>query len=221
MDKPQLYGTPLSHFTRKLRILLHELGVPFDFVRTPSLLEASTPSYGANPLMRIPTFVHDGTTVIESDHIARYIVERYDPVDRFAVRTPSVAAMNRLAVLNGIMGHEVTLILARRGGLEDLDSVAYFRKLFQSIASGLAWLDRELDPEADGFDYVDIATICLWDHLAHYKLVPALDEHRRIAARAARFAGRDSVARTAPAASLAAAAADVDATTSASTPVAR
>ena len=41
MDKPQLHGTPLSHFTRKIRILLHELGVAFDFVRTPNLLEAS------------------------------------------------------------------------------------------------------------------------------------------------------------------------------------
>ena len=199
MDRPRLYGTPLSHFTRKVRILLHELGVPFDFVRTPNLLESSTPSYGANPLMRIPTFVEGGTTVIESDHIARYVVERYDPADRFSVRAPSVTAMNRLAVLNGIMGHEVTLILARRGGLEDLDSVAYFRKLFQSIVSGLAWLDQELDPEADGFDYVDIATICMWDHIMHYKLVWDLDEYDRIAARAAHFAGRDAVARTTPA----------------------
>jgi glutathione S-transferase len=203
MDRPQLYGTPLSHFTRKLRILLHEFDVPFDFIRTPNLLESSAPSYGANPLMRIPTLVHEGTTVIESDHIARYIVDRYDPADRLAVRAPSVAAMNRLAVVNGIMGHEVTLILARRGGLEDLDSVAYFRKLFHSITSGLAWLDRELDPEVDGFDYADVATICLWDHLVHYKLVPGLDDYPRIAARVARFAHRPSVARTAPAASLA------------------
>src|SRR5262249_14111292 len=136
----------------------------FEFVRTPNLLEASAASYGANPLMRIPTLVHGRTTVIESDHIARYLVERYDPGDRFAVRTPSVAAMNRLAVVNGIMSHEVTLILARRGGLENVESVAYFRKLFGSIASGLAWLEQEVDPEADGFDYADITTICLWDH---------------------------------------------------------
>jgi glutathione S-transferase len=221
MDRPKLYGTPLSHFTRKIRILLHELGVPFDFVRTPSLLEASTPSYGANPLMRIPTFLHDGTTVIESDHIARYVVDRYDPADRFSVCAPSVTAMNRLAVLNGVMAHEVTLILARRGGLEDLGSVAYFRKLGHSIASGLAWLDRELDPDADGFDYVDIVTVCLWDHLTHYQLVPGLEGYRRVAARAARFAGRDAMARTAPAASLAAAAADTATPRSASAPGAR
>jgi glutathione S-transferase len=198
----QLHGTPLSHFTRKIRILLHELGVPFDFIRAPNLLEVSAEAYGANPLMRIPTLVDGGTTLIESDHIARYLVEKYDPADRFSVRAAGVAAMNRLAVLNGIMAHEVTLILVRRGGFEDLDGVAYFRKLQRSIASGLAWLDRELDPAADGFDYVDIATICMWDHVTHYQLVE-LDDYRRIAARAARFAGRDAVARTTPAASLA------------------
>src|SRR5262245_9398554 len=103
IDRPQLYGTPLSHFTRKVRILLHELGVTFDFVRTPNLLEASAQGYGSNPLLRIPTLVHAGATVIESDHIARYLVEAFDPADRFAVRTPGVACMNRLAVLNGIM----------------------------------------------------------------------------------------------------------------------
>ncbi len=199
----QLHGTPLSHFTRKIRILLHELGVPFAFVRTPNLLEASAEAYGANPLMRIPTLVDGGTTLIESDHIARYLVEKYDPGDRFSVRAPSVTAMNRLAVLNGIMAHEVTLILARRGGLEDLDGVTYFRKLLRSIASGLAWLDRELDPAADGFDYVDLTTICMWDHVTHYQLVPGLDGYPRIASRAARFADRDAVARTTPAASLA------------------
>jgi glutathione S-transferase len=207
MERPQLHGTPLSHFTRKIRILLPELGVPFDFVRTPNLLETSTPSYGENPLMRIPTFVHGDTTVIESDHIARYVVDTYDPADRFSVRTPTVAAMNRLAVLNGIMAHEVTLILARRGGLADLDSVAYFRKLLRSIASGLTWLDRELDPDSDGFNYIDIVTICMWDHITHYRLVPGLDAYRRVAARTARFSNRDSVSRTTPAASLAAASA--------------
>lgn len=204
MTKLLLHGTPLSHFTRKIRILLHELGVPFEFVRTPSLLEPAAEAYGANPLMRVPTLVDGGTTLIESDHIARYLVERYDPADRLSVRAPGVAAMNRLAVLNGIMAHEVTLILARRGGLEDLEGVTYFRKLLRSIASGLEWVDHEIDPAAVGFHYVDIATICMWDHITYYQLVSGLDGYPRIAARATRFADREAVARTTPAASLAA-----------------
>lgn len=81
MDKPTLHGTPLSHFTRKIRILLAELCVDFDFVRASSVLAISQASYADNPLMRVPTLVHAGTTVIDSEHIARYLVATYDPKD--------------------------------------------------------------------------------------------------------------------------------------------
>src|SRR5512143_2648977 len=64
----RLYGTPLSHFTRKIRILLAELGVVFEFVRPASILDASPTTYGNNPLMRVPTLAHGDITVIESDH---------------------------------------------------------------------------------------------------------------------------------------------------------
>ena len=197
--RPQLHGTPLSHFTRKIRILLAELGVEFDFVNPPGLLGTDATAYGDNPLMRIPTFVHGGETVIESDHIARHVVAAYDPGDRFGVRSERVLDLNRLAVANGIMANEVVLILAKRGGLADLEGVVYFRKLVTAIEGGLAWLDARTDPDAAGFDYRDIATICMWQHLAHYRLVRGLERYPRIASRVARLVTRAAVASTAPA----------------------
>jgi len=192
----QLYGTPLSHFTRKLRILLAELDVPFDFERIPGVLEPSPSAYGNNPLMRIPTLVDGDDTLIDSDHIARHLVSRFDPADRFGVRSERVRDLNRLAVANGIMANEVVLILAKRGGLEDIDGVAYFRKLLAGIHSGLAWLDANVD-DAPQLDYADIATICMLQHVMHYKLV-AVADYTRLAARVARFAERPSIASTAP-----------------------
>lgn len=204
MDTPRLHGTPLSHFTRKIRVLLAELGVTHEFVRAPGVLATAAAAYGDNPLMRVPTLIHGAHMLIESDHIARYIVRTFDPADRLGVRSEGVAELNRLAVVNGIMDNEVVLILARRGGLADLEGVAYFRKLRTAIEQGLAWLDGHIDPEAPGFDYGDIATICMWQHLVHYALVPGLDGgYPRIAARVASFSGRPSVAGTTPAASLA------------------
>lgn len=207
LEKPKLYGTPLSHFTRKIRVLLAELGVDFDFVRTPSVLDMSSAAYGDNPLMRVPALRLGGETVIESDHIARCVVGAYDPGDRFGVKSEHVRDLNRLAVVNGIMDSEVVLILAKRGGLEDIEGVSYFRKLRAAIDSGLAWLDLHTDPDAAGFDYGDIATICMWQHVAYYGLVQDLDGYRRIAARVARFSERPSVAGTTPEASLTEAAA--------------
>jgi glutathione S-transferase len=192
----KLHGTPLSHFTRKIRILLDELDVPFEMVWTPGVLADSAEAYGDNPLMRIPTLVDGATTVVDSDHIARYLVGRFDAEDRFGVRSERVVDMNRLAVTSGVMANEVVLILARRGGLEDLESVTYFRKLFAAIGNGLAWLDARVDDDPR-FDWRDIALVCMWQHLAHYKLVD-LAPYPKIAARVARFADRSSVASTAP-----------------------
>jgi glutathione S-transferase len=203
MRRPQLFGTPLSHFTRKVRILLAEFDVEFDFVRAPGVL-ATTPSvFGGNPLMRVPTLVIDDETIVESDHIARYLVSRFDPGDRFCVKSERVADSNRLAVVNGIMDNEVVLILAKRGGLAEPEQYVYFRKLAAAIEDALAWLDARVDPDASSFDYGDIAMICMWQHLAHYALGGALDRYPRIAARVARFEDRPSIARTTPLASLA------------------
>src|SRR5512143_1218173 len=121
----RLHGTPLSHFTRKIRILLAEMGVSFEFVRPTNLLDADPAAYGDNPLMRVPTLVHGDITVIESDHIARYLVATFDRKDWFEVNTTDVGQLNRLAVANGVMSNEVVLILAKRGGLTDVESVAY------------------------------------------------------------------------------------------------
>lgn len=203
MDTLRLYGTPLSHFTRKLRILLAELEVPHEYVRTTSVLATSAAAYADNPLMRAPTLVDGDEMLIESDHIARYLVGKFDPADRFGVRSERVADLNRLAVVNGIMNNEVVLLLARRGGVADLEGVVYFRKLLQAIDQGLAWLEAHTDPQRDGFDYGDIATICLWQHMLHYAFTPGLTNYPRVAARVDRFAARPSVARTTPAVSLA------------------
>ena len=203
MERLRLYGTPLSHFTRKIRILLTELGVDFELVRPTSLLTTSTDGYGENPLMRVPTLEHRGVRLFDSDHIARYVVSVFDPEDRFGVRTEDPCDLNRLAVVQGIMDNEVVLILAKRGGLEDVESVAYFRKLSTAIENGLAWLDAHTPLEQARFDYGDMATLCMWQHVAHYGIAKSLERYPRVAARVARFAERPSVVRTTPEASLA------------------
>lgn len=198
MATPVLVGTPLSHFTRKIRIFALETGIDLEVRWSPGVLSPAGAAYGDNPLMRVPTLLDGDTTVIESDHIARYLVRRYDAADRLGVHSERVLDLNRLAVTGGIMANGVTLILAKRAGTDV--SGAYFEKLRGAIAQGLAWLDGNA---RDGeLDYRDIALVCMWQHLEHYALVP-LDRYPRVAARAAELAGRPSIARTTPEASLA------------------
>ncbi len=183
--------------------MLAELDVPFEFERSPGVLAPPGAAYGENPLLRVPTLFDGSVTLIESDHIARYLVGRFDPADRLGVRSEQVADLNQLAVVNGIMSNEVVLILAKRAGLARVEEVAYFRKLGSAIESGLTWLDARVETECDGFDYRDIAVISLWQHLVHYRLFADPERYPRLAARVARFDDRPSVASTTPAVSLA------------------
>ncbi len=200
----QLHGTPLSHFTRKIRILAAELGIAYEFVRQPSVLAPDPAAYGDNPLLRIPTLVDGDVTVIDSDHIARYLVGKFDPADRLDVTGRGVDGLNRLAVANGVMANEVVIILAKRAGLTDIEGVAYFGKLATAIDNGLAWLETHLGSYPDRFDYADIAMVCMWQHVVHYQLamLAPLDRYPRLAARVAHLTARPSVATTTPAASL-------------------
>lgn len=186
----QLYGTPLSHFTRKIRILLAELGVPYQPVWPAGVMSTDAASYGANPMLRIPTLVDGDVTLHDSEHIARWLVAKHG--DPLGVGSVEVDALNQLAVANTVMANEVVLILAERGGLQDLSS-SYFVKLRTAIVDGLAWLDAHASGE---FSWRTVATICMWDHVVHYKLVPI--DYPRLAAHVARFADRPSVATTTP-----------------------
>ena len=195
----QLHATPLSHFSRKVRILLAELELAYRPVWIEGVLAISSQHYGDHPLMKLPTLVDGDVTVFDSDHIARYLVGTYDPADRLGVREERVAAMNQLSVANGVMSNGVVLVLAKRSGVTQLDT-SYFAKLRASIASGLGWLDAT--PLDGPFTYRDGTLVAMWDHLVHYELVPRTS-YPRLAARVAAFADRPSVASTAPAAALA------------------
>lgn len=199
----QVHGTPLSHFTRKVRVVLAELGVAHEMVWLPGVL-APAP-FAGNPLMRVPALVDGAEQIYDSDHIARYVIGRFDPADRLAVRSEAVADLNRLAAISGIMANEVTLILAQRAGGVDL-ATPYFGKLRAAIDRALGWLDERVAPDA-AFDYRDIALVCMWQHLAHYRFVEDLDRHRALADRVAHLAARPALASTAPQAALAEAAA--------------
>src|SRR5690606_23363069 len=107
----QLLYTPRSHFSRKVRILLHAYGLAHKLVDA-GRVEARDPSaFGPNPLMKVPTLIDGDAVVMDSDQIAAYLV-RHDPRDRYRVLTTELDALNARAVLNGTMAAEVELLLA-------------------------------------------------------------------------------------------------------------
>jgi len=198
---PVLYLTPLSHFSRKCRIVLREIGLACEESYVPNLLSADPADFGGNPILRVPVLRDGPHWVIESDQIVRYLLESYDHGrDRFAFFSMSTAQRNALSIVSAVMGAEVELILSKRSGLAEHAGGIYFSRYREVIGHGLAWLERNaaaIWPEVE-FSYLDIALLCMWDHLRYNRLHDETASWRWIEARALRHASRESVAVTAP-----------------------
>ena len=201
MSRPILYATPLSHFARKIRILLTELEVPFELKFVPDLLSKDPADFGGNPILRIPTLRDGERWVIESDQIARYAVERWDPEDRLCVLSLEPEQRNVLSILNALMGAEVELILSARSGMEGVHEIPFFQRYLAVMEHCLAWLENEgrRSWTANEFSYLDVTLIAAWEHASHYQLVPIGDRFPWLAERAGRLAARPSVAPSTPA----------------------
>lgn len=190
----QLICTPRSHFSRKVRLLLSALGIDIELIDAGNVGERSA-GFGPNPLMKVPTLLDEGRVVFDSDHIAAYLARRHDPGDRWQVLTIDTDVLNARAVLNGVMGQEVELILAARSGIDTAAQPRY-DKLREGMAQGLAWLEQRSELFADSPAYLGLHLVSLWDHLALYRLM-ALD-YPRLRTIVERYSGLPWVAASRP-----------------------
>lgn len=196
-DKPmKLYATPLSHFSRKVRLLLDLYSVPYEFVDIGNVIQTETKIFADNPLMKVPILVDGDDWIIESDHIAAHLVRKLDPQDRFQVMTQNLFDLNARAVMNGAMTEEVKLILARRMSVPT-QQYDFFSKALKAIDGALQWLETH----ASKFDvtspkYRDLHLLCLWQHLEYYELVPLRYEGLRSVVE--RIASQPLIQPTAP-----------------------
>ncbi|AXK72101.1 glutathione S-transferase family protein [Lysobacter sp. TY2-98] len=177
---PRLVMTPRSHFSRKVRLLADGLGIALELVDAGNVADADPALFGPNPLMKVPTLIDGDRVVLDSDHIAAWLVRTRDPSDRFGVLTQDPDVLNARAVMNGMMAAEVELVLAARTGLD----IAHprFDKMRSAIDAGLDWLEQRAALFGEEPNYLGLHLVALWDHLALYGLA-ALDRPR-LAARA-------------------------------------
>lgn len=188
-----MFYTPRSHFSRKVRLVLDGLGVDCDLLDVGNVAESEI--FGSNPLMKVPALVDGELTIFDSDHIAQYVVGKFDPEDRFDVMTPDVHFLNARAVLNGAMSAEVEWIMAERTGIATA-GLPRFQKIRTSIEQALAWLEERAELFPAEPSYLGFHLVSLIDHLVLYDMLPV--NHPRLQAVAARLSEVDWIAASAP-----------------------
>jgi len=163
----KLYYTPKSHYARKVRILIDALDLPVALVDIQDVTGQSAQLFADNPMMKVPTLTDGEVAVFESDHIAQYLVRRFDTEDRFQVLTTDPHQLNLRAVMNGVMAAEVEVILAERTGL-DTQGVKRFDKHREVVNQGMGWLESNAGLLAEQPTYNGFHLVSLWDHLVLY-----------------------------------------------------
>jgi len=90
----KLYGSNLSNFATKSRIVVYEKGASVELVAPPGGLKS--PEYlRINPLGKIPTLDADGTIIPESEVINEYLEEKF-PTPPLLPKTAEARARVRL-----------------------------------------------------------------------------------------------------------------------------
>ena len=199
-----LFGTPGSPFSRKVRIVLEEKGIPHEYiVERPSVPGSRVPRH--NPLGKIPTLIRgDGRALYDSPVIVEYLDAlgtgaRLIPEpleERIEVRRWE-ALGDRIAEATVLINHEY------REPKEKQRDRAWFDRQRAKIDRGLATMEKELGGNefcfAGRFTLADIATGYALDYLDQ-----ALPEvawraaHPALQRLAQRLAARASFSKTLP-----------------------
>ena len=191
----KLYYTPKSHFARKDRILIDALALDVELIDAGNVADSSPEIFAHNPLMKVPALVDGDQVIFESDHIAQYIVRKFDADDQFQVLITHPDQMNLRAVLNGVMTAEVELIMAERTGI-NTQQYTRFDKLRTTVNQGMDWLEQQADLFPGQPSYAGFHLVCLCDHLIMYEMFDL--SHKKLKVMVSKLSELDYVKASSP-----------------------
>ena len=154
----KLYGSIVSPFVRRIRLLLH--GHEHEFILTDIYDDAIRQQImQQNPSMKIPMLVDNDTVVFYSGVIYRFLC------DKLSWKTLSWTQENLVTTINAANDSLVTILMATRSGLDASDTSSLLFKLqHERLEIGFSALDNAVsDGQFDGWDYPEICLYCLLD----------------------------------------------------------
>ena len=201
----KLFGSPGSPYVRKVRIVLAEKRITYDYIiDRPSLPESRVPQF--NPLGKIPVLVcDDGRAVYDSAVIVEYLdglvaEPRLIPAafnDRIEVRRWE-------ALGDGIADAAVAISHDLRNPEVEREPAAWYDRLRQKTERALAVMEQELGDRpfcyGAGFTLADIAAGYAVGYLD--QVLPQMDWRKaapNLKRHAERMAARESFSTTLPA----------------------
>lgn len=204
----KVYGTPPSHFTRKVRVLLQELGQPYEFVQfeVKQLMAVGAEKFADNPLHLFPVLVDGDQRLFDSDAICEYVIDQYGKGKEissfFPVTENRVHDRQRMVMINGGMSAGVSVIRARRSGVEDWKKHPWLCQEMEAISGAAAWLEKDLGGRESYYPgrltMMDITLQCFLEWAEFREMITDWSKLPGLVAFKARWASRPSFAGTHP-----------------------
>lgn len=201
----KLLGTPASPYVRKVRLVLEEKHIPYEYVlASPSQREAMVAA--VNPLGKVPVLVcDDGRAIYDSPVIVEYLdglVAEPELIPRTFDERIEVKRWEALG--DGIADATVLISHDYRKPDDKRETAEWYEKQRRKIHRGLAAMSKDLGDRAfcygGSFTLADIAAGYAIGYLD--QALPELDwrtPYPRLAQLAERLAARDSFRKTLPA----------------------
>ncbi len=159
----RLFGTPGSPYARKVRIVLEEKGIPYEYIiERPSVPGSRVPQF--NPLGKIPVLVlDDGRAVYDSPVIVEYLDGLTDGPRLLPDPLDERIDVKRWEALgDGVAEATVAINHEYREPAEKQRAPAWFEKQRLKIDRGLAVMEKDLGAAefcfGGRFSLADIAT---------------------------------------------------------------
>lgn len=139
----KLLGSSRSPFVQKVRMALHEKGVPHEFIESsPASDEVTT----ANPLAKIPTLIRDnGRGLYDSSVIIEYVDGFGSGARLLPAEFEARIEVRRWEALgNGVMDATIAISHENRLPADQRKGAEFFAKQQRKIDSALAVMERDL-----------------------------------------------------------------------------
>ena len=161
----KLIGTPNSPFTRKVRVVLAEKRIDYEFIIDPPL-EAATQVIAHNPLGKVPVLVLDdnNTALFDSRVIVEYL-DNASPVTKLLPEDtrPRIQARRWEALADGCTDAVIAISMERRRPAE-YQYAEWIARQRGKVDRALASMAEELGTRSwccgDFFNLADIAVGC-------------------------------------------------------------
>lgn len=199
----KLIGSLASPFVRKVRIVLAEKKIDYEFeLDNPWKADAVTPKY--NPLGKVPVLIlDDGTALFDSRVIASFL-DGASPLLRLIPADPRerVEVRRWEALADGVLDAGIAARLENQREAK-MRNAGWIDRQMDKVRSGLTAMDSELADKpwcaGNGYSLADIASgVCLgWLDFRHSKIDWRKD-HANLARHFEKLSERPSFSETVP-----------------------